>query len=76
MTLKQESAFSTTLPRDGVSRFAQFQPFVSLSREKWRQLANAGKAPQPIRMGQRCTVYRNAEIHAWLADPLNYCAQA
>ncbi|SOY56029.1 helix-turn-helix transcriptional regulator [Cupriavidus taiwanensis] len=62
------------LPKDGVSRYGQLKPFIALSREKWRQLVRDGKAPTPIRMGARCTVYRNADIHAWLADPLNYQA--
>ncbi len=73
--MKRDQTDLTTLPRDGVSRFAQLQPFISLSREKWRQLVRDGKAPPAIRMGARCTVYKNEEVHAWLADPLNYTTQ-
>ncbi|WP_416047931.1 helix-turn-helix transcriptional regulator [Cupriavidus basilensis] len=62
------------LPKDGVSRYGQLKPFIAVSREKWRQLVRDGKAPAPIRMGARCTVYRNADIHSWLADPVNYRA--
>ena len=64
----------TTLPHDGMSRFKQFQTFLPVSRETWRKLVNEGKAPQPVRMG-RCNLYRNSELHAFLADPLNYRAE-
>jgi predicted DNA-binding transcriptional regulator AlpA len=64
----------TVLPKDGVSRFGQIEAFLPFSRETWRKLVRDGKAPQPIKMGERCTVYRNADVHAWLADPVNYRA--
>lgn len=70
-----EVAQVTVLPKDGVSRFAQLSPFIGLSREKWRQLVRDGKAPAPIRLGTRCTVYQNAAVHAWLVDPVNYRAE-
>jgi len=60
------------LPKDGVSRFGQIEAFLPFSRETWRKLVRDGRAPQPIRMGERCTVWRNADVHAWLADPANY----
>ena len=63
------------LPRDGVSRFEQLKPYIPLCREKWRQLVRDGKAPAPIRLSARCTVYRNSDVHAWLADPVNYRAE-
>jgi prophage regulatory protein len=63
-----------TLPRDGVSRFNQIEPFLPCSRETWRKLVKAKKAPQPVRLGKRCTVYPNREMHAWFADPQNYQA--
>ena len=31
-----------------------------------------GRAPKPIRMGIRCTFYRNQELHKFLVDPLGY----
>ena len=60
------------LPLIGMSRFSQFKKFLPLSREKFRQLSKAGKAPQPVRMGTRLTMYSNEELHRFLADPLNY----
>ena len=64
----------THLPKDGVSRFGQIEAFLPFSRETWRKLVREGKAPQPIHIGERCTVWKNAEIHAWLADPASYQA--
>jgi predicted DNA-binding transcriptional regulator AlpA len=60
------------LPLSGMSRFSQFKKFLPLSREKFRQLSRQGKAPQPIRMGVRLTMYSNKELHRFLADPLDY----
>lgn len=63
-----------TLPLVGHSRWSQIEPFVGVSRETWRKLCIEGRAPKPIRLSQRCTVWLNDEMHAYLADPLNYRA--
>lgn len=68
----QMNASHLALPIDGVSRFKQFQTFLPFSRETWRKLVNAGKAPPAIKMGSRCTVWRNRDLHLWLADPAMY----
>jgi len=61
------------LPAMGKSRFKDLAPFCPISREKFRQLSLEGRrAPQPERLGIRCTYYDNAELHRWLADPINY----
>jgi len=64
-----------TLPSIGMSRWSQIKSFIPFSKEKFRQLSLEKKAPQPIRMGIRCTFYSNQEIHRFLEDPLNYSAQ-
>ena len=66
---------SITLPIIGMSRWSQIKSFIPFSKEKFRQLSLAKKAPQPIRMGIRCSFYRNEDIHRFLNDPLNYSAQ-
>ena len=60
------------LPLTGKSRFSAFKKNIPISREKFRQLSKAGLAPQPERMGIRCTFYDNKELHRWLIDPINY----
>lgn len=69
------TAAPSTLPIDGMSRFKQFQPFCPISREMWRQLVAAKKAPQPIKLSPTCVFYRNSDLHAFLADPVNYRAE-
>ena len=76
MTTKQQQLPTPeTLPATGKSRFSQFKKFIPVSREKFRQLSLEGRAPKPERLGIRCTFYSNAEIHRWLADPVNYRAE-
>lgn len=65
-----------TLPRIGMSRFSQFKKYLPLSREKFRQLSKAGKAPQAIRMGSRLTMYSNEELHRFLANPIDYALES
>lgn len=72
MSIKNPSQELDTLPKIGMSRFSQFKKFLPLSREKFRQLSKAGKAPKGIRMGSRLTMYSNEELHRFLANPLGY----
>lgn len=64
------------LPPVGLSRWSQLEPLIPITKETWRKLGLAGKAPAPIRMGERCTFYQNAEVLKWIADPLNYTQDA
>ncbi|NML99663.1 AlpA family phage regulatory protein [Paraburkholderia sp. RP-4-7] len=61
-----------SLPLIGLSRWKQIEPFVGVSRETWRKLCLEGRAPRPIRLSPRCTVWDNCELLRYLADPLNY----
>lgn len=72
MTQKHQLPAPETLPATGKSRFSQFKKFLPISKEKFRQLSKAGRAPQPERLGIRCTFYSNQELHRFLADPINY----
>lgn len=71
---KEQNPTPATLPLTGKSRWSQAKKFLPVSREKFRQLAKAGRAPQPERLGIRCTFYDNTELHKWLSDPANYSA--
>ncbi|WP_080303653.1 MULTISPECIES: helix-turn-helix transcriptional regulator [Burkholderia] len=62
------------LPLDGLSRWGDLRPSIPLSRETVRQRELEGRFPRSIRLTQRCTVWKNREIHRYLADPLNYRA--
>lgn len=69
-----ESAQAFTLPAIGMCRWHTLCHFVPISRESWRKLVNAGRAPKPVKLSERCTMYPNAEVHRWLADPAGYQA--
>ncbi|MBY0498773.1 MAG: transcriptional regulator [Nitrosomonas sp.] len=60
------------LPITGKSRWSKIAKFSPVSRETFRKLSILGKAPQPERLGIRCTYYDNCEVHRWLKDPANY----
>ena len=62
----------TVLPPTGRGRWSDIAPFVGVSRETWRQLVKAGRAPTPLRLTERCTLYDFAAVHAWIADPASY----
>jgi prophage regulatory protein len=68
----RQNAQPVTLPTVGMSRWNTLSYFVPISRESWRKLVNAGRAPQPVKLSERCTMYSNAEVHRWLADPAAY----
>jgi predicted DNA-binding transcriptional regulator AlpA len=63
-----------TLPVVGFSRWEQLRHFIPVSRETWRKLVKDGRAPQPQRWTERCTVYSNEEVHRWMKNPAAYQA--
>lgn len=65
-------AATPILPHIGRSKFSQIEPFIGMCRESWRKLGLAGKAPRPIRLTSSCSLYDNAEVHRWIADPAGY----
>ena len=67
-------AAAPILPPIGRSKFSQIEPFIGMCRESWRKLGLAGKAPRPIRLTSSCSLYDNAEVHRWIADPADYRA--
>lgn len=69
-----QSAPHFSLPMVGMSRWDTLRHFVPISRESWRKLVNAGRAPKPVKLSERCTMYSNVEVHRWLADPAAYRA--
>lgn len=37
----------------------------------WRWVSE-GRFPRPIRLGARCTVWRQSDLDAWMADPAGW----
>lgn len=73
--VKKPQEVRGVLPFDGMSRWSQIKPFSPFSRETFRKMVLAGRAPQPIRMGVRCTFWRNSELHEFFQDPISYEAE-
>lgn len=61
-----------TLPSVGMSRWEQLRHFIPLSRESWRKLVNARRAPMAHKLSARCTMYANVDVHRWLANPAEF----
>jgi predicted DNA-binding transcriptional regulator AlpA len=76
MATQENAPTGARLPVDGLSRWEQIKVFVPLSRESVRQRELAGRFPRRQHLTKRCAVWPNREIHRWLADPLNYRAEA
>jgi prophage regulatory protein len=72
MVNKYEPPKPDQLPYDGMSRFSQIKRYIPFSREKWRQMVRDQVAPQPIKLGIRCTMWRNSELHEFFKDPAGY----
>jgi prophage regulatory protein len=69
---KKEKQALEVLPLVGMSRWEQLRHFIPISRESWRKLVIDGKAPKPVKLSERCTMYPNVEVHRWINDPTNY----
>ena len=69
---QKEKVIPEVLPLTGKSRWSRVAKFSPISRETFRKLSIEGRAPQPERLGIRCTYYDNGELHKWLVDPANY----
>lgn len=63
------------IPQDGMSRYSQLAPFLGVTKTTFHKLAKEGKAPKPYRLGIRCTMWKNSDIHEWLANPVAYRAK-
>ena len=72
--LEMTTQSNETLPAVGLSRWHQISKFVGVSRETWRKLVIQGRAPQKISLGEGTSLYQHAEIHMWLANPIEYRA--
>ncbi len=71
--MKQENDIEVVriLP-EGLYRWNEVKEFIPVSREKWRQLVIAGKAPASIKLSLTCVVWRGSDVLEWLADPVGY----
>ncbi len=60
---------------EGLYRWNELKSILPCGREKWRLLGLAKRAPQPVRLGTRCTAWRGQDVLNWLDNPNDYVAE-
>jgi len=65
--------YQDELPKTGFVRAKQIHPHLAIGLSTWWLWVREGKAPKPIKLGNRTTVWRAEEIHK-LADELSNMA--
>lgn len=73
-TTKKTTSSAPIIYPDGLYRFAAFKPLIGYSRETWRQRGKEGTAPKPVVQGANSTLWRGADVLAWLENPAEYKA--
>lgn len=63
------------LPQQGLSRFSAIKHLLPFGKTWFEELVKQGRAPQKIKLGNRCTFYKNCEILKFLDDIVNYKAE-
>lgn len=56
------------LEAGGLLRLPQVLALVGVSKSTWWKLVRDGRAPQAVKIGDRCTAWRAADVSAWLAS--------
>lgn len=68
------TAIDIKIKPEGLYAWSEIAPFVGVGRETWRRYVLARTAPQPVRLGTRCTRYRGGDVLAWIKEPATYRA--
>ena len=54
------------VPDEALLRLPNFLPFTGVGRSTWYELIKQGRAPQPVRLSARLSVWPAGSIRAWL----------
>lgn len=57
---------------EALYRLSEIKPFLPIGLSTWRRLVANQKAPQPIKLSYKCTLWRGSEILDWLRNPDSY----
>lgn len=71
-SLKNRIKPKPAIDPEGLYRWKELSEFLPISRDFWRKRVNAKKAPQPIKLGIRCTFWRGSDVIDWLQNPDTY----
>ena len=66
VTTKPTTQKAFVLPPQGVCRAKQILELLPVGRTTFYKMVRNGDFPKPIRMGENISVWRNAEVLAWL----------
>lgn len=56
------------LPETGYVRPKFIQDFFSFSKSTLWRLVKKGDFPQPIKLGEKITVFKAEDVHAWINE--------
>ncbi|MGO3891381.1 MAG: helix-turn-helix transcriptional regulator [Paenalcaligenes sp.] len=56
-------------------RWGQIKDVLPISESTWRRRIAERKAPSPITLSTRCTLWRGADVLEWLKHPDKYSAK-
>ncbi|SPY08409.1 helix-turn-helix transcriptional regulator [Oligella urethralis] len=65
---------SNALDPNGLYRWKELEEHLPIGRDFWHRRVKQGKAPSPIRIGTRCTLWRGSDVMEWLKNPETYQA--
>lgn len=71
---KEEKNTIADIEPEGLYRWAQIKDLLPISESTWRRRIAAGKAPKPIVLSSRCTLWRGSDVLQWLLHPDKYSA--
>lgn len=54
------------LEAGGLLRLPQVLALVGVSKSTWWKLVREGRAPQSVKLSDRCTAWRSADVSAWI----------
>lgn len=74
-SIKHKVKNKPVIDPDGLYQWKELSQFLPVSRDFWRRLVNAKKAPTPLTIGSRSKFWRGEDVIEWLQNPESYAAQ-
>ena len=59
---------------EALYRLTEIEPFLPIGSSTWRRMVAKQRAPQPIKLSAKCTLWRGSDILDWLRSPEEYSA--
>ena len=75
MSKDSENLEREELPQTGLLRIKQVLKFVPVSKSNWWQGVREGRFPQPVKLSERVTCWRSADVRAVINGTFTPIAQ-